>query len=67
MTEETRTEEEFDSETSRLFRYRIQAFEKLGFSESDAISLANATVDYHRARHLKDRGATLDQLRRILL
>lgn len=62
-----RTEDDFDSEDSRLFRHRLHHFERLGFREDEAAELAQADVDWREAARMIADGCTRRNVIRILL
>ncbi len=56
-----------ESEAERIQAWRVEVFEKLGFSGPQAILLARSDVDLHRAEHLLASGCAPSTAAAILL
>lgn len=59
--------EHVSAEDTRVFHWRIEQFEKLGFSEEMAWILADSEADLNRCRTLVAAGCTLELLTAIVL
>ena len=51
-----------------VFRFRLHAFEQMGFLEDEAAELAAASdIDWHQVARMLSKGCTREQALRILL